>query len=172
MELEKRIEFYKNKLAQQFDILDNYEGIDYTIVAENLSKEVKKIGETELIRRLVLLSYVPENLGLDYVESQIEKIPSIALSGFRSISNSKTTFFYRVFLMEKVSFNLIQKIRDYDFSRVEQGQFNYIVHAGIIIVDTSSNMIYSNKIASKFSDTFRIITPVEVIEDESIIEKD
>ncbi|MCQ2240071.1 hypothetical protein [Treponema sp.] len=166
MEAEKLLELYRNRLSRDFILSEDYEGKRYVLVAEKSVEETKAFGTSELTRTVLILSQIPENSGADYVQSEIEKIPEAALSGFRNISKNKTTFFTRVFLMEKIPFDLIQKARNFDFSRTEQGAFNYIVHAGVMLVERSGSMIYSNKAASQFCNLFKVVTPVEVKDDE------
>lgn len=166
MESEERIELYKRRLSRDFILSEEYEGRRYTMVAEKSSEDAKALGKSELVKTVLLVSLVPEKDGPDFVQSEIEKIPQTALSGFRNISKNKTTFFTRVFLMEKIPFSLIQQTRNFDFSRSEQGAFNYIVHAGIILADLSGTMLYSNKTAADFCRYFKVIVPVETKEDE------
>ncbi|WP_407400575.1 hypothetical protein [Treponema sp.] len=167
MELDERIELYKGRLSREsFILAEEYEGNRYDVVAEKSVDEAKAFGESELTRTLMLISKVPENTGAEYVQSEIDRIPMSALSGFRSISRDKTTFFIRVFLMDRIPFEIIQRTRDFDFSRSEQGAFNYIVHAGVVLVDNSSNMVYSNKTCAQFCSIFKVVTPVEIIGDE------
>ena len=166
MESEDRIELYTRRLSREFNLSEDYEGRHYTMVAEKSGENEKALGKSELVKTVLLVSKVPENGSDDFVQSEIEKIPESALSGFRNISKNKTTFFTRVFLMKKIPFDLIQKARNFDFCRSEQGAFNYIVHAGIILVDLSSTMLYSSKAAAEFCKFFKIIVPVETKEGE------
>ncbi|MCI5829122.1 MAG: hypothetical protein UHY90_04690 [Treponema sp.] len=160
MDKEELLKLFRSRLARDFILSDYYEGKKYTFVGQSSKEETKSFGLTELTKRIVLVSDY-EKMAAEKVKSAIEKLPVLALSGFRSIAKNKTTVLLRVFLMKQIPFELIQQVRSFSFEKSEQGAFNYLVNAGVILVDLSNNMLYSNFVAADFCHYFKIINPVE-----------
>ena len=71
--------------------------------------------------------------------------------------------------MRDIPFDLIQTVRGYSFSKTERRIFDYVVHGGIIIVDSDNGMLYSNQAALKYCALFRYIRPVETKEEEELV---
>lgn len=154
------------RLSRQFELSDRYDGRTYDIVAQRTEEETKSLGQVQVEKKVMAVSFVDESMGASYVESEIEKIPESTLCAFRNISKGKSSIFIRVFVMEDIPFGLIQKVRSYSFFRSEQREHDYTAVAGIILVDNETHMLYSNKAASEFCNFFKIVNPVETRDEE------
>ena len=110
MDKEELLKLFRSRLARDFILSDYYEGKKYTFVGQSSKEETKSFGLTELTKRIVLVSDY-EKMAAEKVKSAIEKLPVLALSGFRSIAKNKTTVLLRVFLMKQIPFELIQQVR-------------------------------------------------------------
>lgn len=168
MELDEYRKLVEGRLEGEFEFLTSYEGSDYELVAVKNVEEQKSLGDNCLSRTVIAVSGLEEKCGGDFVRKEIECIPQILLSGFRDIKRSKTTEFIRVFVMADIPFDLIQAVRGYSFSKTERRNFDYVVHGGIIIVDSDNGMLYSNQAALPYCGLFRYVRPVETKEEEEL----
>ena len=153
-------ELIERRISRDFvlDETSSYEARKYDVVATRTKEEVMSFGENVLNREVMLVSF---NVTKDYVLDEIDSIPNILLSGFRSISKNKSSVLTRVFVMENIPFDLIQTVRSYSFSRTENRQFKSYVEAGVILVDANNFAFYSNSTAASKYSYFRVINPVE-----------
>lgn len=149
------------RFKRNFNLSQHYEGTSYDLVAENSAEETESFGRQMIFKKVILVSNVTEP---EAVEKELEKIPGILLSGFKSINKSRSFILIRVFCMKNIPFDLIQKVRNYSFSRSESGSFDSHAYAALLLVDMDSLMIYTNTPGAEYSSLFRIITPVETKE--------
>ncbi|MBQ0040187.1 MAG: hypothetical protein KBS64_07170 [Treponema sp.] len=166
MEKAEYKELLLHRLSREYEIVGSWQGNEYDLVARKTSEESLSLGNNSVEKTIIAVSGLDEDCITQFVENEIEEIPQMLLSGFRDISKNKSTEFIRVFVMKNIPFDLIQKTRVYDFSRTEQRNFEYVAHAGVLLVDVQGGMIYCNSAAAEFSHLFKIITPVETIEEE------
>lgn len=151
-------ELLKLRLGRSFDLADSYLGTKYDICATSSVCESISLGQNVEERKAVLVSF---GVSPEYVERELESLPQVALSGFRTISRDRSTTVVRAFVMETIPFELILRIRCFDFERSEHKQFWSRCSAGVILIDQNNFTIYSNKAGSAFCDYFKVINPVE-----------
>ena len=153
-------ELIERRISRDYvlDETSSYEAKSYDLVATRTKEEVLSFGENVLNREVMLMSF---GVTRDFVLDEIDGIPNILLSGFRSISKNKNTVLTRVFVMEDIPFDLIQTVRSYSFSKTENRQFKSYVEAGVILVDANNFAFYSNSSAAAKYPYFRVINPVE-----------
>ncbi len=156
-------ELLKLRLGRSFDLGDSYLGTRYDICATSSTCESLSLGQNVEERKVVLVSF---GVSPEYVERELESLPQVALSGFRTISRDRNTTVVRAFVMESIPFELILRIRCFDFEKSEHRQFWSRCSAGVVLIDQNNFTIYSNKAASAYSDYFRVINPVETLDDE------
>lgn len=164
MELDEYKKLIESRLRRQYEISESgtYLAEEYDIAAEKNSEETTSFGENIATKEICLVSF---DCDADFIEAQIEKIPEIVLSGWRSISKNKSTILTRVFVMENVPFSLVQKLRSWSFEKSEHRQFKSYAEAGIIIVDENNFSLFANPAAAKNCQLFRVINnPVETVE--------
>ena len=169
MELDEYKKLVEGRLEHDFEFLTAYEGTYYDLVAVKSVEEQKILGDNSISKTVIAVSGLDEKCDEAFVRNEIECIPTVLLSGFRDIKRSKTTEFIRIFVMRDIPFDLIQTVRGYLFSKTERRIFDYVVHGGIIIVDSDNGMLYSNQAALKYCALFRYIRPVETKEEEELV---
>ena len=169
MELDEYKKLVVGRLEHDFEFLTAYEGTYYDLVAVKSVEEQKILGDNSISNTVIAVSGLDEKCDEAFVRNEIECIPTVLLSGFRDIKRSKTTEFIRIFVMRDIPFDLIQTVRGYSFSKTERRIFDYVVHGGIIIVDSDNGMLYSNQAALKYCALFRYIRPVETKEEEELV---
>ncbi len=138
---------YKEFLAKQFSrdysVGDFYLAKKYDLVAQGVQDE-----NFSSQKRGAFLNSVVYIVSLKcdekFVKKEIDALPQIALSGFRNPSKDKTTTIVRVFVMDEIPFDLIQKVRAFKFSRSEFSPRRSYTEARILLVDFSSDEIYAN----------------------------
>lgn len=166
MELDEYKKLITGRLSRFYEICESgtYLAEEYDIVAEKNLEETTAFGENIATKEIFLVSFDCDE---DFIEQQIERIPEIVLSGWRSISKNKSTILTRVFVMRNVPFALIKKLRSWTFEKSEQKQFKSYAGAGIIIVDENNFTLFASPAAAKNCQLLRVVNnPVETAEDE------
>lgn len=134
-----------SSMEKDYHVETTYLGEEYEIAGISRTD-----GDFET-REICLVSFNSDEM---YVRSEIERLPEIVLSGLRSFSRNRKSVVLRAFIMENVSFELIQEIRSYKFSRAVKGQFWGYAETQIIIVDIAGDMVYSNLAGENKKDMF------------------
>ena len=133
------VQVYKELLAasiaKNYEIASSYMGEAYDIVGTHEDKD------EVLTHKVCLVSFCE---GEEFVRQQIDRLPEIALSGLRSPFCDKRSIVLRAFAMEGPSFELIQEVRSYKFTRATKGQFWGYAECRLVLVDTRSGVVYSN----------------------------
>ena len=150
---------YKEFLAEQFSknysVGDFYLAKKYDLVAQSVQDETFS-GQNHGSFLNSVVYIVSFGCNEKYVKKEIDVIPQIALSGFRNSAKDKTTTIVRVFVMAGISFDLIQEVRAFKFSRSEFSQHRSYTEARILLVDFSSGEIYANLAGEANMQEFRI----------------
>lgn len=165
MELDEYKKLISSRLRRVYEISEDgtYLAEEYDIAAEKKSEETTAFGENIATKEIVLISF---DCDADFIEDQIEKIPEIVLSGWRSISKNKSTILTRVFVMKNVPFSFVQRLRSWTFEKTEHRQFKSYAEAGIIIIDENNFTLFTSPAAAKNSQPFKVINnPVETVDD-------
>ena len=80
----------------------------------------------------------------NFVLSELQKLPEITLSGADGFSRNRRSVVLRVFVMQDVSFELVKKIRSFNFSRAKKIQFWSYAESQVVLVDLKNRCAYSN----------------------------
>ena len=122
-------------IARNYTVDTSYMGEAYDIVGTHEDKD------EVLTHKVCLVSFCEDE---EVIKQQIDRLPEIALSGLRSPFCDKRSIVLRAFAMEGPSFELIQEVRGYKFTRATKAQFWGYAECRLVLVDTRSGVVYSN----------------------------
>ena len=143
MTQEKYKEFLSEYFSKDYSVGDFYLAKKYDLVAQSVQDEsFSRQNNTPFLNSVVYI--VSFECDEQFVRKELEKLPEIALSGFRNSAKDKTSTIIRVFVMDEVSFGLIQEVRALKFSRSEFSPHRSYTEARVLLVNLPNGEIYAN----------------------------
>lgn len=135
--------FLTEQFSQNYSVGNFYLAKKYDLVAQSVNDETFSGNRRGSFLNSVVY-IISFGCNKKFVEKEIDALPEIALSGFRNSVKDKTTTIVRVFVMDEISFDLIQEVRAFKFSRSEFSPHRSYTEARILLVNFSDGEVYAN----------------------------